>query len=553
MVRFSSVYTPTQMRHGATFSARQYPRQAFDNLIDPVLNIDWFEMSGPTFPPHPHAGFSAVTYLFADSPNGFINRDSLGQVQDIRPGGLHWSRASRGMMHEELPVPDAGPVRGLQIFINLPAASQADPAAAFPVPAARVESRSGAGWESRVAVDGTSLGDAPQALPSPVRIEEISLSASATHDVDAPAGWGGILIVLEGSASINEETLAPAQAIGFAADIDERIRIATHPGSTRIAMVSGAQLEQPVFAYGPLMLASPAALGEDRDYAAPDDAKHGTIYFHPGAGGLAAQAEHLFATIIPEAQARTKDLTLGEIAILYPAAYIGDAVQEAADRHGFEIVRTDNKALYPRGSTLMRWLEACAGWCCDGWRTGKPRFSRLLAQGTRLFREAILTVEQRQHFQRQIMGFLWTSRDETLPVHDWLTRLRAELIDGALTSCRTLGDEIEILENFMERVDAGGDRAGVTLGQFSGQGAAADRINLSTLHSAKGREFQMVVLFGMDAGRIPWNNPTPKQLRESQRLFYVGFTRAKSEIHMMYSAEQPSRFVTEVQKRLVAP
>src|SRR5713101_5913774 len=56
MIHFSSVYTPTQMRHGAAFSARQYPRQAFDNLIDPVLNVDRFEMSGPTFPPHPHAG-----------------------------------------------------------------------------------------------------------------------------------------------------------------------------------------------------------------------------------------------------------------------------------------------------------------------------------------------------------------------------------------------------------------------------------------------------------------------------------------------------------------
>jgi len=268
MIQFSSVYTPTQMRHGAVFSARQYPRQAFDNLVDPVLNIDWFEMSGPTFPPHPHAGFSAVTYLFADSPNGFINRHSLGEVQDIRPGGLHWSRASGGMMHEEFPVPDAGPVRGLQIFINLPAVSQADPAAAFPVPAAMVKSRSGAGWESRVAVDGTTLGDAPQALPSPVRIEEISLSASATHDVDAPAGWGGILIALEGSASINEETLAPAQAIGFAADIDEHFRIVARSGPARIAMVSGAQLKQPVFAYGPLMLASPAALDEARRYVA---------------------------------------------------------------------------------------------------------------------------------------------------------------------------------------------------------------------------------------------------------------------------------------------
>ncbi len=260
----TNVYTPTQMRHGAVFSARQYPRQAFDNLIDPVLNVDWFEMSGPTFPPHPHAGFSAVTYLFADSPNGFINRDSMGEVQDIRPGGLHWSRASRGMMHEEVPIPDAGPVQGLQIFINLPADSQADPAAAFPVPATIVESRSGPGWESRIAVDGTTLGEAVQALPSPVRIEEISLDGSAAHDIDVPAGWGGILIVLEGSVAIGAMTLARAQAIGFVADVDDRMRITARSGPARLAVIGGAQLKQPVFAYGPLMLASPASLDEAR-------------------------------------------------------------------------------------------------------------------------------------------------------------------------------------------------------------------------------------------------------------------------------------------------
>ena len=96
MIRFSAPYTPSAMTRGDVFAARQYPRQAFANLIDPVLNIDWFEMNGPTFPAHPHAGFSAVTYLFADSPNGFHNRDSLGEEHVIRPGGLHWSRAAKG-------------------------------------------------------------------------------------------------------------------------------------------------------------------------------------------------------------------------------------------------------------------------------------------------------------------------------------------------------------------------------------------------------------------------------------------------------------------------
>lgn len=262
MIQFSSIHSPTLMRHGNVFSARQYPRQAFGNLIDPVINIDWFEMNGPTFPPHPHAGFSAVTYVFADSPNGFVNRDSLGDVQNILPGGLHWSRASRGMMHEETPIEGGGPARGLQIFVNLPAASQADPEAAFAVPAAMVQDASGAGWTSRTAVDGTTLGAAKNALPSPVRIAEFALEPGVAHDFDVPAGWGGILIVLEGAAIIGATALSQTQSIGFASDEGDRIRIETHDTAARVVLISGAQLKQPIYAHGPLMTATSAALDD---------------------------------------------------------------------------------------------------------------------------------------------------------------------------------------------------------------------------------------------------------------------------------------------------
>ena len=59
--------------------------------------------------------------------------------------------------------------------------------------------------------------------------------------------------------------------------------------------------------------------------------------------------------MLPEALERT-GTPRGQVAILYQAAWIGDAVAEGARRHGFEIIRADTNALYPRGSLLMRWL-----------------------------------------------------------------------------------------------------------------------------------------------------------------------------------------------------
>ena len=96
----------------------------------------------------------------------------------------------------------------------------------------------------------------------------------------------------------------------------------------------------------------------------------------------------------------------------------------------------------------------------------------------------------------------------------------------------------------------GGPTEGMTLGQFSGQGQGTDQITLSTLHSSKGREFRVVFLFGMDQEVIPWNNVGEVALRESRPLFYVGFTRAEEELHIMYSNHRPSQFVVEVSERL---
>jgi DNA helicase-2/ATP-dependent DNA helicase PcrA len=81
-----------------------------------------------------------------------------------------------------------------------------------------------------------------------------------------------------------------------------------------------------------------------------------------------------------------------------------------------------------------------------------------------------------------------------------------------------------------------------------------------TLHSAKGLEFDVVVLPFLEEGILPYYlSNTEAQLREDRRLFYVGLTRARHEVHLLCSGwyqnqygrrfkNGPSRFVKEVHK-----
>ena len=299
-----------------------------------------------------------------------------------------------------------------------------------------------------------------------------------------------------------------------------------------------------------IVAASEYALGEKRGYRAPDDAHEGTIYFHPCTGSYAGQARHLIEQLIPEIRERRPDLDLGEVAVLYTAAFIGDEVANAAEGAGYSVTRTDANALYPRSSRLLRWLEQCAMWCCGGWRSGDPRLSRVIGEGSRLFHEVLIDDAARLEFQRALTAALWSRRDDTLGLCDWLTELREEIVAPHVANARSLHDDLGLLDILIARLGPDGDMEDLTLGEFAGIGTGLNRINLSTLHSAKGREFDVVILVGMEEGRLPRNNPSTNDLREARRLFYVGFTRARHEVHLLYGKNIPSRFVEEVEERL---
>ena len=123
--QISAPVSGTELNIGSGFEASSFKFNQFGNLMDPIVMVDHYTMTSPTFGEHPHAGMSAVSVLFEDSTGHFNNKDSLGNNIDLEPGDAYWLKAASGALHDEKPTIDSV-IHGLQIFVNLPRKNKFD-------------------------------------------------------------------------------------------------------------------------------------------------------------------------------------------------------------------------------------------------------------------------------------------------------------------------------------------------------------------------------------------------------------------------------------------
>jgi DNA helicase-2/ATP-dependent DNA helicase PcrA len=137
---------------------------------------------------------------------------------------------------------------------------------------------------------------------------------------------------------------------------------------------------------------------------------------------------------------------------------------------------------------------------------------------------------------------------------DWIDELRSiaqpfltgESIDG-IAALLHLGRELNENPNFAPKTLRGYLREVEDRVQQNNP-PTMPVITLATLHAAKGLEWERVYLIGASEGILPLTNSgttlTDAVIAEERRLFYVGMTRAKADLHITYRAE-PSRFLAE--------
>jgi redox-sensitive bicupin YhaK (pirin superfamily) len=256
-------------------------RQAFPTTqveqIDPFLLLHHADIKVPKHVepdhggvgPHPHRGFSPVTFIFK---GGVHHRDSRGNDSVVYAGGAQWMNAGMGVMHSERPPKDIHDIGGrqeiIQLWINSPAKNKMDQPAYFPVQANETGKFVSEDGKVKVSVvSGEVMGvKGPIPAISPVNAATLELQKGGKISVPMPTDYNAFLYLLSGKINIEGYGLTePLNAVVFAKD-GEGVTIEAVEGS-RILLMSGLPLNEEVVSHGPFVMNTHTEILEAmRDY-----------------------------------------------------------------------------------------------------------------------------------------------------------------------------------------------------------------------------------------------------------------------------------------------
>ena len=231
------------------------------DMLDPFLLLDEFrsDQAGDYiggFPNHPHRGFETVTYMLAGRMR---HQDNQGNSGLLTPGSVQWMTAGRGIVHSEMPEQEDGLMWGFQLWVNLPASDKMTAPRYQDIAPERIPEITPAdGVRVRVLAGrfGQTVGPVSGIAVEPTYFD-IELDAGAQCVATLPAGHNAFAYVYAGSAGLGSAADAKRIGRGELAVLEREgdgLLIAAGNEPTRLIVVAGKPLNEPVARYGPFVM-----------------------------------------------------------------------------------------------------------------------------------------------------------------------------------------------------------------------------------------------------------------------------------------------------------
>jgi DNA helicase-2/ATP-dependent DNA helicase PcrA len=294
-----------------------------------------------------------------------------------------------------------------------------------------------------------------------------------------------------------------------------------------------------------IVAASQAALNEQRHYRArPDRNDPGIIDLVPVTGGLEA---HGAATVTAIGKYVSQGVPPHQIVVLYPGrGPLLNALDRALLSSPHDFVRERDQRL-PDGD-LADFIRECAARSVMGSRgAGDPALAvsavslpGLVREYARLRRVSGLPALPGYGTERLVANVL-AKRDRWLPEEEplgpWLASLARALGLDAIAEAGPDQRDQAGLSGFQDAARL----HMLTVADVAAGTVRVGKVTLTTYHSAKGREWDVVIMPGLVDGIMPgrWGRSgvftgQPRHLSQDRRAFYVGVTRATNAIVLIY-------------------
>lgn len=240
--------------------------------------------------------------------------------------------------------------------------------------------------------------------------------------------------------------------------------------------------------------------------------------------GLTAQATYIAGRIL---ELKSDGAPLHEIAVLAPTNGDCDELVDVLRRHDIPIAwRADAYAPSP----LTMTLEAFAAWAVYGRENSGYKLGDLLDQWQQLGD----WVAMRGVADQVVAVLLATTPDA--PASDFVETI-VEVLDsvGALGALRS--DDLNEVKRMRAALVSGGEMADYTVRNLGALRLRDGRVEVSTMSSSKGLEFDHVFIAALEEGKLPFFTSLrgSSEWAEDRRKFYVSFTRARHSVAVLYS------------------